>query len=280
MTKTFGNLGPWFRRAIIGLLVFATPSCGNLPPSSKRAHTTSEPKLPYKLRSTALFPSPISTALEYLVGKNLLPVLAPNKIPSKLSAKTSDTQTSYKVSLYQCQSPLPLNSPKIGSPPWCSGLAHYFGDFGGTQYSTSASADHWLRVINRHRRQFCGAVANRSIKVGVSQGTQVTMTSTGGSTGYCKMTFDLNGWSVVIGGGATLNSLSAAKQEALRIIGLMGEVLMPQKHGVVVIQTAGDGDHAFVDWNYGSSLYSISSYHSADEAFSMAGSIAETLPVS
>ena len=114
----------------------------------------------------------------------------------------------------------------------------------------------------------------------MSQGTQVTMTSTGGSTGYCKMTFDLNGWSVVIGGGATLNSLSAAKQEALRIIGLMGEVLMPQKHGVVVIQTAGDGDHAFVDWNYGSSLYSISSYHSADEAFSMAGSIAETLPVS
>ena len=210
----------------------------------------------------------------------MLPVLAPNKIPSKLSAKTSYTQTSYKVSLYQYQSILPLNSPKIGSPPWCSGLAHYFGDFGGTQYSTSASADHWLRVINRHRTQFCGAIANRSIKVGVSQGAQVTMTSTGGSTGYCMMTFDLNGWSVVIGGGATLNSLSAAKQEALRIIGLMGEVQMPQKHGVVVIQTAGDGDHTLVDWTYGSSLYSISSYHSANEAFSMVGSIAETLPAS
>jgi len=94
------------------------------------------------------------------------------------------------------------------------------------------------------------------------------------------VTFDLNGWSVVIGGGAALNSLSAAKHEALRIIGFMREVQMPQKHGVVVIQTAGDGDHTLVDWTYGNSLYSISSYHSADEAFSMVGSIAETLPVS
>jgi hypothetical protein len=214
------------------------------------------------------------------LGKNSFPVLAPSKIPTKLSAKTSYTQTPYKVSLYQCQPPLPLNSSKIGNPPWCSGLAHYFGDFDGTQYSTSASADHWLKILDGQRTQFCGAIAMRSIKVGVSQGTQVTMTSTGGSTGYCMVTFDLNGWSVVIGGGATLNSLSAAKHEALRIIGLMGEVQMPQKHGVVVIQTAGDGDHAFVDWTYGNNLYSISSYHSADEAFSMAGSIAETLPVS
>ena len=114
----------------------------------------------------------------------------------------------------------------------------------------------------------------------MSQGAQVTMTSTGGSTGYCMMTFDLNGWSVVIGGGAALNSLSAAKHEVLRVIGFMGEVHMPQKHGVVVIQTVGDGDHTLVDWTYGSSLYSISSYHFAHEAFSMAGSIAETLPVS
>jgi hypothetical protein len=280
VTKISGTLSLTFRNAVIGLLVVTIASCGNLSSSSKGVQATSGSKLPYKLRSSALFPSPISTALEYLVGKNSLPVLAPNKIPTRLSAKTSSTQTSYNISLYQCQSPLPLNSSKIGNAPWCSGLAHYFGNFGGTRYSTSASAGHWLKVLTSHRTQFCGAIANRSIKVGLSQGTQVTMTSTGGSTGYCKMTFDLNGWSVVIGGGTTLNSLSAAKQEALRIIGLMGEVQMPEKHGVVVIQTVGDGDHTLVDWTYGNSLYSISSYHSASEAFSMAGSIAETLPAS
>lgn len=214
------------------------------------------------------------------MGKNLLPVLAPNKIPPKLSAKTSDTQTSYKVNLYQCQSPLPLNSPKIGNPPWCSGLAHYFGDFGGTQYSSSANASDWLKTLENQRTQFCGPIANRSIEVSLDQRVHVLMTGTEGTTSYCKMTFDLNGWSVVIGGGATLYSISVAKQEALQIIGFMREVHMPEKHGVVVIQTAGDGDHSFVDWTYGSNLYSISSYHSVSEAFSMAGSIAETLPLS
>ena len=280
MTKSFGTLSITLRSAVIGLLVFTTASCGNLASSPKNAQATSGSKLPYKFRSTSLFPSPISTALGYLTGKNLLPVLAPNKIPPKLSAKTSDTQTSYKVSLYQCQPSLPLNSPKIGSPPWCSGLAHYFGDFGGIQYSTSASASDWLKTIENRRAQFCGPIANRSIEVSLDQGVHVVMTGTQGTTGFCKVTFNLNGWSVVIGGGATLYSMSVAKQEAVQIIGFMREVHMPEKHGVVVIQTAGDGDHAFVDWTYGKNLYSISSYHSASKAFSMAGSIAETLPLS
>ena len=272
------GLGP--RSAVIGFLVFTTASCGTSAASPKHAHTTSSSMPPYKLRSTSLFPSPISNALGYLVGKNLLPVLAPNKIPSKMSAKTSYTRTSYKVSLYQCQSPLPLNSPKIGNPPWCSGLARYFGDFGGTKYSSSASARSWLKTIENRRSQFCGTIANRSIEVSLNQGMHVVMTGTESTTGYCKATFDLNGWSVKIGGGATLYSMSSAKQESLQIIGFMREVHMPVKHGEVVIQTAGDGDHAFVDWTYGKSLYSISSYHSASEAFSMAGSIAETLPLS
>ena len=280
MTKISATLGSGLIRLFIVLIVTSTSSCGNLVSNPKQGQTTSGSKVPYQLISTALFPSPISTALSYLVGKNSFPILAPSKIPTKLSAKTSYTQTSYKVSLYQYQSILPLNSPKIGSPPWCSGLAHHFGNFSGTQYSTSVSAGHWLRVLNRHRTQFCGAIATRSIKVGVSRGIHIVLSGTEGTTRYCEMTFYLNGWSVVIGGGATLSSLSAAKHEALRIIEFMREVQMPQNHGEVIIQTVGDGDHAFVDWTYNSNLYSISSYHSANEAFSMAGSIAETLPVS
>ena len=273
-------VGLGLRRAFTSLLVVTTAACGNLASSPKNAQATSGSKLPYKLRNTSLFPSPISTALGYLTGKSLLPVLAPNKIPSKLSAKTSDTKTSYKVSLYQCRPPLPLNSPKIGSPPWCPGLAQYFGDFGGTQYSTSSSASDWLKTLESRRSQFCGPIAYRSIEVTLNQGVHVVMTGTEGTTGFCKVTFDLNGWSVVIGGGTTLYSISAAEQDALRIIGFMREVHMPEKHGMVVIQTAGDGDHAFVDWTYGNNLYSISSYHSVGAAFSMAGSVAETLPLS
>lgn len=111
----------------------------------------------------------------------------------------------------------------------------------------------------------------------LDHGRHAVTTVTEGTTGYCKATFHLNGWIVAIGGAATLYSMSAANQESPQNIGFMKEVHMPEKHGEVVIQTAGDGDHAFVDWTYGKSHYSISCCHSVSEAFFMAGSIAETI---
>ncbi len=88
------------------------------------------------------------------------------------------------------------------------------------------------------------------------------------------MRFDLNGWSVLIGGNAALYSIAEAKLEGLRVIDLMTKVRMPAKNGIVVIQAAGDGNHTWLTWTIGQNLYTVSGYHFTSDAFAMAGSLA------
>ncbi len=126
------------------VLAVAGSACGTQ--SSTPTNTTSAPDALSSLPQKALnqFPSPVAAALGSLSSHAPVPLLAPLTIPANLSAKTTSTKAGYTVSLYRCQSQFPLNSPEIGNPPYCSGLASYFGDFGGTHYPTAAAANLWI----------------------------------------------------------------------------------------------------------------------------------------
>ena len=262
------------KNSVLVVLALVGSACGIRASSTK--NTASNPVVSYGLpqKSTGEFPSPLSAALESLSSHMPIPLLAPSAIPADLSAKTSSTQSGYKISLYHCQSKLTLNNSEIGNAPNCSGSASYFGDFDGTHYATASTANLWLSTLQNQRTRFCGPNSNSSQQVGLARGVQGVLTSTKGASGYCEMHFDLNGWSVLIGGNAALYSIAEAKQEGSRVIDLMTKVRMPAKNGIVVIQTAGDGNHTWMTWTTGENLYTVSGYHSTSSAFSMTGSLA------
>ena len=262
------------KNSILVVLALVGSACSTQ--ASNTRNKASNPVVPYSLpqKSTGEFPSPVSAALASLSSRMPIPLLAPLAIPANLSAKTSSTQSGYKVSLYHCQSTLTLNSPEIGNPPNCSGSAPYFGDFGGTHYATASTANLSLSTLQNQRPRFCGPNSNSSQQVSLAQGVQGVLTSTKGVSGYCEMRFNSNGWSVLIGGNAALYSTAEAKQEGLRVIDLMTEVRMPAKNGIVVIQTAGDGNHTWLTWTTGENLYTVSGYHSTSSAFTMTKSLA------
>ncbi len=258
----------------VAVLAVVGSACGTQ--SSKPTNTTgtsvelsSLPKKP-----SSQFPSPVSAALGSLDLHASIPLLAPLTTPANLSAKTTSAESGYTVSLYRCESQLPLNSPEIGNSPNCSGLAPYVGEFGGTHYPTAATASLRLVTSQNQQTRFCGPKTNSSQRVRLVQQIRGVLTGTKGVSGYCEMRFELNGWSVLIGGNAALYSIAGATQEGLRVIDLMTKIRMPAKTGIIVIQTVGDGNHTWLTWTLGQNLYTVSGYHFTSTAFAMAGSIA------
>ena len=220
------------------------------------------------------FPPPVHAALVSLSSRMRVPMIAPLTIPANLSAKLTIAKSGYAVSLYRCESRFPLNSPEIGNPPNCSGLAPYFGAFGVTRYPTAAAAHVWLSISQKQRTTFCGPNTNSPQRVSLVRGIEGVLIGTKRISGYCEMHFELNGWNVVVGGNATLYSIAEARQEGLRVVDIMSKVRMPANSGNIVIQTAGDGNHTWLSWTIGQSLYTVSGYHSSSAAFAMAGSMA------
>ena len=259
---------------LLAALAVVGSACGaqSPRPTSTTATRVAPSSLPRKI--TSEFPSPVSAALGYLASHTSMPLLAPLTIPANLSAKATSTKSGYTVSLYRCQSQFPLNSPEIGGPPNCSGLASYIGEFGGTDYPTSVTANLQLLNSQIQSARFCGSNSNVSQRVNLVQGIQGVLNGTKGVSGYCEMRFELDGWSVVIGGNAALYSISSAKREGQRVIGQMTKVRLPGKDGIALIQIAGDGNHTWLGWTRGQNLYVVGAYHFASAAFAMAGSSA------
>lgn len=219
------------------------------------------------------FPSPLPGALESLSSHMVIPVLAPRVIPPNLSARTTSAESGYSVTLYRCQSEFPLNSPEIGNPPDCSGLTRHFGDFGATRYPSAAAARLAMATWKNRSTRFCAPNPASSQQLSLAPGVQGAILRAKGVFGYCEMRFVLRGWSVLIGGDASLFSIAEAKKEGLRVVEFMTEARIPVKDGTVVVQTAGDGNHTWLTWTIGRNLYSVGGYRSTSAAFAMAGSM-------
>ena len=254
---------------LIGSACGTQASSGQTATGDKSAVVSNIPK-----RALSQFPPPISAALTSLSSRMPMHLVAPLTIPSNLSAKLTIAKSGYTVSLYRCESGFPLNSPEIGSPPNCSGLAAYIGAFGGTRFATVAAAHRSLVNSQRQQTRFCGPNTNTSQRVSLLRGVQGVLIGTKRISGYCELHFDLSGWSVFVGGNAALRSIAAAKQEGLRVVDIMSKVRMPANSGNIVIETAGDGNHTWLTWTIGQSLYTVSGYHTSSAAFAMAGSMA------
>lgn len=258
---------------LLAVLTVVGSACGTQ--ASKPNNTTNNSvgisSLPEKPLSQ--FPSPASAALGSLSSHTPVPLAAPLSIPADLSAKITSTKLRYAVSLYRCQLQLPLNSPEIGNPPGCSGLASYVGEFGGTRYPTAGAARLGLSTLQEQPTRVCGPNSNSTQQVRLVRGVRGVLTSSKGVFGYCEMRFELNGWTILISGNVTLHSVAEAKQQGSRVVDLMTKVRMPGKNGVVVIQIAGDGNHTWLTWTIGQNLYAVSEYHSISAAFAMASSM-------
>ncbi len=254
---------------LIGSACGTQASIGPRITAGKSAVVSNIPK-----RALSQFPSPISAALASLSSRMPMPLVAPLAIPANLSAKSTIAKSGYAVSLYRCESRFPLNSREIGSPPNCSGLAAYFGAFSGTRLTTTAAAHRLLSNAQRQQTRFCGPNTNSPQRISVIRAVQGVLIGTNRFSGYCEMYFDLSGWSVFVGGNAVLRSIAAAKQEGLRVVDIMSKVRMPANSGNIVIETAGDGNHTWLTWTIGQSLYTVSGYHTSSAAFAMAGSMA------
>jgi len=213
--------------------------------------------------STSAFNPVVNQAMTYITGRTNVPLEAPTDIPTPvtalyLGATATDSANAYHVHFQLTTTPLGLNSSSINDAA-NSGLANYFGGFGGTMYDSASLA---LKALES------GEPASPSAL------TRVTSVNLGGITGTAWTPETDNGILEWHEGDWVLEVISNSVPDdvpvAQTIVAYLHTHLLPETHGVMIVADAGDGEHTTLNWAEGSSVYEATNYHLAVNAVAMA----------
>lgn len=220
---------------------------------------------------------PVVAAAMAAVGTPPLPALAPVGFSIEESAPNSATvaRTSqgYEVSLFVCPTPLPVNSPGVGSSA-CGAMANVYGSFGGTAYPSATAAAAALPAASA-APSGCGATSTAQASGG---GISVVATLwRSPSTGICQVNWQRGAWTFVLvgdlGGGSAGNPLEPWTAVASSILAQLARAPLPGGPGVVSVDVAPDGIHTTCSFVLGPDLYTGSADHQATEALALTATL-------
>ncbi len=217
--------------------------------------------------SVGEFPAVEQKVLNYVGQRTRLPVMAPTLLiserPGQFSMTAVATPASYDVQVYRTKASLPLNSPKISEPP-NTGLASDVGGYSGRKFRSVALAKAGLITST-------GFFARppRSGLQKVSLGLGITGQAWTASAGDAVLLWNQGGWTLEVNS----EPLVMLAPYARGLVEYLHRHPLPNYHGIVAIQDAGDGEHTLVCWRRGNDVYTVGDYHVARDAFAMAQAI-------
>lgn len=176
----------------------------------------------------------------------------------------------YAVGLQISTTPASVNSPVLSQPP-NTGLAAVLGGFGARTYPSSAQVLSVLSLTPARPEQgnLTAAISMRGTKsrrINLGNGIQGAL-------------FDRRGWDVVQWRegewGFQVNGSYPPGDRALasQVVAYLHTHLLPEAHGLMVVNNAGDGEHTSLSWAYGDTVYNTWDYHHALSAVKMAMSM-------
>ncbi len=218
------------------------------------------------------WPTLIIDAMAIVGSKTKMPLEAPSSLPGPPdqanSATVMNTSTKYRVDLFHCETALPIDDPAIGSGQ-CGGLASVYGSFGGELFPTPAAA---RAAVNARLKVPSGC--DQVTKAQLDPGVVAELYSANDIP--CVAIWHLSKWTYQVDGDLSLVGLSGKAQWlpfAQSIVSYSMAHTLPPAGGVFSCDIAGDGLHTALAWNNSNTLYSVSVYHQAIPALSIAASM-------
>ncbi|MDA8385569.1 MAG: hypothetical protein M0Z88_04820 [Actinomycetota bacterium] len=191
-----------------------------------------------------------------------------NRRPAN-SALVQAQASPYRVSLFHCPSPLPVNNPGVGTGT-CGAMAAIYGGFSGHAWPSVAAA------VQAVAPPSPPAACSTTNQVSIGSGTVATVFSSQASQVACEVAWKLNGWHIQLtgdlGGGIAGDGSIPWRQVATAIVTYLGTHPLPNGSGLLNCDIAPDGLHTSLKWPVGSDVYGATFAHGATQAISLAGS--------
>lgn len=193
-------------------------------------------------------------------GDTTLALMGPTDLPRGNSVDVLFSASAYTVNLFQCPTPEPVNSSKIGHG-MCGAMASFAEGFGARVYATP------------------GAAQQDALAYQAPSGPPIPISLPGGLTGdrwrisgqtrprsTAAIVWHEGDWTIVVSGGPPERST------AVLVTHLLQQYLLPPHPGLLRVDVAGDGLHTTVTWILGSTVYFTSAMHNPAHAVAMAAS--------
>ena len=209
----------------------------------------------------------VQQAMAYVWDRTDMPLQAPTYVGghlgggSYLTALVTASAHQYAVNLQTTTTPMSINNPAINDVS-NNGLANIVGSYGSKLYSSASAAQaaFYRYVI------YDFASANTKMRtVNLLHGIQGTLTEDANEA----VTWQEGNWRLQVQGGPQASNVALARQ----LVGYLNQYLLPETHGVLTVENAGDGEHTNLVWAFGKQLYYASDYHIAKNAVKMAMSM-------
>lgn len=177
-----------------------------------------------------------------------------------LSAETMSTRNQYAVSFIATVKPYPVNSALLKLPP-NTGLAQLVGDFSGQRYRSVVAAQGALTDVHPpasppHRMEITPTIQ-------ADEWTQAGL-----------VVWHQDGWLVEMNGlAASSVTQRIYAQIAQKMVHRLSHTALPAKHGIIIVDVAGDGEHTLVSWRLGRLVYRTFSEFLPSTAIGMAASM-------
>ncbi len=268
------------RRRLLGVALAASgvlAGCGMpiasnhpLPPTKVKAkahrsapkaqHSPSSSAPSGKKASTTTFPPLVAQALSRLSGQGSLLLWGPGVLPRGNSARTTTGAGSFAVNVFACPTPEPLNSPAMGQGD-CGAMASFAESFGSTVYSSASAA---LAHLPGPPLNSLSGYASRPMALpGNLTGTRWLLTGMSGPGDTLAIRWQEGDWTIWVLG---TNVRGAAEAVAVAL----QQYRLPPHPGVLVVDSAPDGQHTSLEWTVGSAVYQAGASHQAVHAIEMA----------
>ncbi len=221
----------------------------------------------------------VTQAMQYVKKRSDIPLVAPLFAGngngalgrSYLAATASATANQYHVSLQLSTTRAGLNSPVLYQPS-NTGLAAVIGGFGATEFKTATQALRQVEVTPQSTTSYgFGYINPRAQHLKSS-----------------RMNLGLGIWSSVYTGRNTVlidwregewffqvhdMQMNSAKGAAMQLVRYLHTHLLPETHGMLMMDNAGDGQHTYLSYAVGNVVYNDWDYHHALSAARMAVSM-------
>lgn len=210
--------------------------------------------------SSGQFPSLVATALNSLASHTGLPLWGPTALPRGNSATATAGVSSFAVNVFACPTPEPLNGPGVGQGS-CGAMASFGESFGATVYPSAAAA---LAQLPGPPVPSLSGYASRPMALpGNLVGTRWLMSGMSGPGDTLAIRWQEGDWTIWV-------TYSDARVVAEAVAVALQQYRLPPHPGVLVVDSAPDGQHTTIKWAVGDVVYQAGATHEAVHAIEIA----------
>lgn len=252
-----------------GLSLAASPKPPPSHASAKAHHARSKAKAPAAASepsgaptSQSPFPPLVRAALSSLASHTALPLWGPRTLPRGNSAAVAAGPASFSVHLFSCPTPEPLDGPGVGQGE-CGSMASAAESFGAAAYASPGAA--LAQLPGPPVPGLSGYASRPMALLGNLVATRWLAAGRSGPGDTVAIRWQEGDWTIWV-------TDTSARVVAESVAAALQQYRLPPHPGVLVVDSAPDGQHTTIDWAVGRVVYQVSATHQAVHAIEIAAS--------